>query len=174
MGNEPQKLLNGGPVFEPGPGWGFYVKRWIKKYIFGGDCTLCRTTRYILLFGAILLIFFGTSIRSYIIPNKNGQRSLENQNRDTITEIIRPGDSKTLLVRRAIADFLAESSDPSLTNGQKVFAETVLSQKVTADLKPGASIEFSAEDLAEAIEKSKSLSPSQLLKWEGYAKGIRF
>ena len=92
-----------------------------------------------------------------------------------ISEVVQPGDSKIKLARRAMTNYLAKSPDVLLTNGQKVFIETILGQDLVNDtFKTGMNIEFPADTLKSAIEKSKLLSPSQLRYWEQAAQGVKF
>ena len=167
---EGQQIL-GGPIFDFGPGWGTKTTKWFKKYIFGPKCTLCRATRYILLFGAMLLVFGGPQLRQFI--NDKKPDTLTGQIK--ITEVVRPGDSKIKLARRALADYLYQHPDATLTNGQKVNVETVLGQKIISkDFRTGNDIEFSADDIKSAIEKSKTLTPYQLQRWEDADKSVKF
>ncbi|MBI2669569.1 MAG: hypothetical protein HYX20_00230 [Candidatus Yanofskybacteria bacterium] len=165
-----QPIFFSGPVFEFGPGWGVKVKKWSKKYIFGGDCTLCRTTRYALFFGIVVLLFGGPQIRSFL----DGQKQQALISEIKITETAQIGDSKIKLTRRALAGYLGKFTNTTLTNGQKVFIETVLSQTIVDELKPGAQIDFNFENIKTLIEQSRLLTPSQLQKWEDYAKSVKF
>ena len=173
--HQPQLVDNrqksNGPVFEFGPGWGAKTKKFLKKYALGGDCSLCRDTRYVLLAVIIILVVGWPYFKK--MAGQQQPEPLTGQIK--IAEVVQPGDSKIKFARRALADYLAESPDITLTNGQKVFIETILGQGITSDtFKTGASIEFPAETMKSAIAKSKSLSPSQLKYWEAAAKGIRF
>src|SRR3989344_9472684 len=165
-----QQTLSGGPVFDFGPGWGVKIKKWFKKYLIGGDCTLCRATRYVLLFGILVLLFGGPQIRSFL----NGQRQQALISETKITETAQLGESKIKLSRRALAGYLDKFTDTTLSNGQKVFIETVLSQTITDELKPGTRIDFDFENIKTLIEQSRLLTPSQLQKWEDYAKSVKF
>lgn len=164
------ELLMGGPVFEFGPGWGVKVEKWFKKYILGGNCTLCRATRYVLLFGILILIFGGPQIRTFL----DGQKQQALISETKITETAQLGESKIKLARRALADYLDKFAETTVTNGQKVFIETVLSQTITDELKPGAQVDFDFENIRTLIEQSRLLTPSQLQKWEEYAKRVKF
>ncbi|MBI2063255.1 MAG: hypothetical protein HYT61_03425 [Candidatus Yanofskybacteria bacterium] len=159
-----------GPVFEFGPGWGSKIKKWFKKYILGGHCTLCRATRYVLLFGLVLLVFGGPQLKSLLDSKK--QQALISETR--ITETAQSGDSKIKMARRALTGYLNKFTDTTVTNGQRVFIETVLSQTITDELKPGAQIDFDFKSVETLIEQSRLLTPSQLQKWEDYAKKVKF
>lgn len=164
------ELLMGGPVFEFGPGWGVKIKKWFKKYLIGGDCTLCRATRYVLLFGIVVLLFGGPQIRSFLDGQK--QKALISETK--ITETAQLGESKIKLARRALGDYLDKFTSTTLTNGQKVFIETVLGQTIEEELKPGVRVDFDFENIKTLIEQSRLLTPSQLQKWEEYAKKVKF
>lgn len=168
-GKQPE-LLTGGPVFEFSPGWEVKIKKWFKKYILGGNCALCRATRYVLLFGVVVLLFGGPQIRTFLDGQK--QRALISETK--ITETAQSGDSKIKLARRALADYLDKFTDTTITKGQKVFIETVLSQTITDELKPGTRVDFDFENIKTLIEQSRLLTPSQLQKWEEYAKKVKF
>lgn len=163
--------ISKGPVFEFGPGWNVKTKKWFKKYILGGTCTLCRATRYVLLFGIIILLFGGAPWKqSADTPAKD---SLKGQ--ATIAEAVQGGDSRIKLARRALSDYLVRFPGPILSGGQKIYIETTLAQKVVSGaLTVGTKIEFLVEDLKLAIEKSKSLTSSQLRRWEAAAKSVKF
>lgn len=160
-----------GPVFDFGPGWGHKTKKWFKKYILGGKCTLCRATRYVFLLGIIILIFGGPQLRVFFDGHDN--QKLTGQL--IISEVIQSGDSKIKLARRALADYLTKLPDPTLTNGQKVYIETILGQEIDNDnFRAGNSIEFPTDHIKSIIEKSKLLTPSQLQRWDAAAKGVKF
>lgn len=165
------QLKSNGPVFEFGPGWGAKTKKWFKKYIVASDCSLCRNTRYILLAGIVVLTISWPYFKK--TADQQSQDKLTGQIK--IAEVVRPGDSKIKLARRALSNYLTQFPDQNLTNGQRVFIETVLGQGLVNDtFKTGINIEFPADTIKSAIEKSKLLSPSQLKYWESAAKGIKF
>lgn len=166
-----QQFLLGGPVFEFGPGWSVKTKKWFKKYVLGGNCALCRSSRYVLFFGLVILIFGGPQLKQLVSgPPK---QTLTGQIK--ISETVQRGDSRIKLTRRALANYLAQFPDPVLTNGQKVFIETSLGQEITNDVfRTGVNVEFEIDDIESAIKKSKSLTPSQLQRWENAAKGVKF
>ena len=169
--NPERQQVSGGPVFEFGPGWGTKTKKWWKKYILASDCSLCRNTRYILLIGVIILIVGWPQFKK--TSDWQPQDPLISQIK--IAEIVQTGDSKIKLARRILSDYLAQSPEPGLTNGQRVFIETVLEQDIASDtFRTGANIEIAADDIKSAIDKSKLLTPSQLQRWESAAKNIKF
>ncbi len=160
-----------GPVFEFGPGWGTKTKKWLKKYILASNCTLCRNARYILLAGIIILIFGGPWLKRLIGTPEN--TTLTGQIK--IAEVVQSGDSKIKLARHILADYLAQSPATILSNGQKVFIETILGQKIDSNIfRAGANIEFASDDIKSAIAQSQSLTPCQLQRWERAAKLVKF
>lgn len=158
--NEPYTAS--GPIFEPGPGWGGKLKKWSKKYILGGDCTLCQATRYVLVFG---IIFLAIAWPKFHVPPKIEEKS-------KITEIVQLKDGKTHLARRMLAKYLEQNPEIEITKAQKVFIETTLREKIVAELAVGNTVEIAVDEIKEAVEKSKLLSPFQLKKWEFYAEAV--
>ena len=154
-----------GPIFEPGPGWGGKLKKWSKKYILGWDCSLCRATRFVLIFGIIFLILAG--------PEINNQERAEVEEK-TVVETVQPRDGQTHLARRLLAKFLEHNKEISLTGGQKIFIENTLSEKVPdALLVVGQNVSLDLKEITSAIEEAKLLSLSQLQRWEKYAERVK-
>lgn len=144
----------GGPVFESGPGWGFYVKKWLKKYL--------------------LKIILPVIIVVAIVGVLAASRSSENGGKITVSETIKiavlRGDGRVLVARRALVDYL-KISPQELTAGQKIFIEEMLRQGMeNRKLIVGEEISFDFNDFREAILHSKNLSLYQLRVWEDYAK----
>lgn len=155
-----------GPIFEPGPGWGGKLKKWTKKYIFGWDCTLCRSFRFVLVFGVVFLLFAW--------PKLNTPKWTETARQNIVTETVRTKDGQTHLARRLLDKFLKQNAEMQLTNGQKIFIETVLREKVPTELGVGKEVSLDSGEIKIAIEKAKLLTASQLQRWEQYAKGVEF
>lgn len=165
MADEQLKLLNGpdkrsldGPIFDFGPGWGFYVKRWLGKYLFK-----------LILPIIVLIVAMGLYI------SRNGTESGEKTTADneTVKIVVLRGDGPVLAARRALAEYL-KSYPEELTAGQKIFIEEIL-RKVLGEQKlvAGEEIGFDLNRIKEAISQSKNLSLYQLQVWEGYARKIK-
>jgi hypothetical protein len=156
-----------GPVFEPGPGWGGQLKKWSKKYILGGDCALCRATRYVLVFGVVVLIMAW--------PQLNQPTRLVGENQK-IVETVQPKDGKTQLARRILARYLSQNANPKLSNGQKVFVETILKEKIPdqAVKKIGSPVELSYDEIEKALGQAALLSSFQLKRWEAFSQKVSF
>lgn len=175
MADEQPKLLNGpdlgglahpklqrsegGLVFDFGPGWGFYVKKWFGKYLFK-----------IVLPVIVLIVAMG------IYASRNeAENNAKVAANEKITVIVAHGDSRALLARKALAEYLKENPQEILTGGQKLFVEEILRRKLTnPKLTVGEEIEFYLSDIKAAFSQSKNLSSYQLEVWENYARGIRF
>ena len=157
--NGPDKKSLGGPVFDFGPGWGFYVKRWLGKYLFK-----------IVLPVVVVVVAMGIFVSRD--EAENGEKVTVNEK---ITVAVARGDSRALLARKALAEYLKGNSQEILTGGQKLFIEEILRQKLNnPKLTVGEEVEFYLSDIEAAISQSKNLSSYQLQVWEGYAKGIKF
>jgi len=151
---------SGGPVFDFGPGWGFYVKRWLGKYLFK------------IVLPAIVII---VAMSIYVSKNKaeNGEKTTAGN--EMIKIVVLHGDSRALLARRALAEYLKENPQEILTGGQKLFIEEILRRKLAnPKLIVGEVTEFAADDMKAAIAQAKQLTQFQLQKWEEYAKKVRF
>ncbi len=158
MADEQPKLLNG-PVFDFGPGWGFYVKRWLGKYLFK------------IVLPAIVVI---AALGLYIF--RDGAESNEKTAvNDKIAVVVVRGDSRTHLARKALAEYLKNYPEEPLSGGQKLFIEEILRRKLAnPKLTIGEIAEFAVDDIKAVIAQAKQLTPFQLEVWEKYAKGIKF
>jgi len=159
--NGPDKKSLGGPVFDFGPGWGFYVKKWLGKYLFK-----------IVLPVVVVIVAMGIFVSRN--EAENGKKTIIPE--ETIKIVVLRGDSRALLARKALAEYLKGNSQEILSGGQKLFIEEILRQKLTnPKLTVGEEIEFYFGDIKVAASQSKNLSPYQLEIWENYAQraGIR-
>jgi hypothetical protein len=171
MADEQPKLLNGpdkkslgGPIFESGPGWGFYVKRWLGKYLFK-----------IILPAIIVIAVVGVFTARKGTENKGMENNEKIAGGEKITVAIVRGDSRVLLARKALAEYLGKNPGESLSNGQKLFIEENLRRKIeNPKLVIGEVVEFAVADVESAIAQAKRLTQSQLEAWERYAKEINF
>jgi hypothetical protein len=83
------------------------------------------------------------------------------------------GDSTTKMARRALANYLEKNPDSSLTAEHKIYIEDMLRREVKdGRLRVGESREFSKNAIANAVEKSKTLSESQLKNLQKYANRV--
>jgi hypothetical protein len=81
------------------------------------------------------------------------------------------GDGKTMLARRALANYLEKNQDSVLTAEHKIYIEDYLRKKASHSgaIRVGTSVEFSKELIQEAIGKSKNLNERQLKNLHKYA-----
>ena len=166
MADEQPKLLNGpdkksldGPVFDFGPGWGFYVKKWFGKYLFK-----------IVLPALVIIVAMGI-----FVSRNNAENNEKITANEKITVAVVRGDSRALLARKALAEYLKGNSQEILTGGQKLFIEEILRRKLNnPKLIIGEVVEFAVDDIKAAITQAKQLTLFQLEVWEKYARGIRF
>jgi len=88
-------------------------------------------------------------------------------------ETAQNGDGTTKLARRALANYLEKTPDASLTAEHKIFIEDYLRRQVNnGKLKVGDSREFSKDNIANAVEKSKTLNEGQLKNLEKYSQRV--
>jgi len=154
---EPQEPING-PVFEAGPGWGKKTKDWLKKYFFK-----------VVLPVAVAIIIFGVAAGQ---KDNSGGLSIKNEDLlagPVFSQLVARGDSKTLLARRALGEYLASNPEVKLVLGQKVFLENHLAALIPKiQLSLNQKIEFKTADIEALIDEAKSLTSSQTEKWAGY------
>jgi hypothetical protein len=152
-----------GPVFEPGPGWGFYVKRWFKKYFFK-----------IILPALVIIALMGIFTAHRGTENKEAITNKQAIASQKIALTIIKGDSRALLARKALTEYLRKNPE-ELTKGQKLFIEETLRRKLNQPkLIVGEVIEFTADDIKNSIAQAKQLTQFQLQKWEELAEKAGF
>ena len=80
------------------------------------------------------------------------------------------GDGLTHLARKAVKQYLAENSDPSITKEHKIYLEDYLRKNVASGrIKEGDVRVFSEQLIADALTKAKNLSPQQLENLKHYS-----
>lgn len=157
-----QKNEFNGPVFEIAPGWGFKVKKWLKR---NGRVIIPALIGIILASGAI------TVYRNSNSPAK--PFVARTQNNKVLAELVGRGDGRVLIARRALTSYI-QNTNIDLTPAQRIFIEQVLSEKIGKVLSVGETVEFNISDIESAIDQSLSLTPVQLQKWGAYAKTVKF
>jgi len=92
---------------------------------------------------------------------------------NSFVETAQKGDSTTKLARRALANYLEKTPDTSLTAEHKIYIEDYLRRQVeNGRLNVGESREFSKDNIANAVEKSKALTENQLKNLEKYSSRV--
>lgn len=140
-----------GPVFDKKPG--------INKKAF--------LSLFIVLVGSVGLVL---GVRA-ILRNEPSisEKSVAAQSSAISVTVVR-GDGLVKLARRALAEYLGQHPDSSLSGGQKVFIEQRLSSTLKYVPKVGEQVQVSSENIASAIVQAKSLTPLQLNAWARYAR----
>jgi hypothetical protein len=149
-----------GPIFEVKPGWGGKLKNWIKA-------------NYKRFLTVMLIGFIVATGITLAIKQKNSSKP-EAETASTLTQIVAKGDSKTLVARKVLAEYLSQFTTVSLSNGQKVFIEELLKKEAPEKMTEGEKIEFKVQTIKTLIDQSFKLLPSTLDKWEMYARNVKF
>lgn len=148
----------------------------VKTYIAKGptfDNKYLHSSKAKYLAVAVVLGTFATALFIRFYPQETQEPI---QQTAVISQTVVRNDNQTLLARRAISEYLATHPEVKLSNGVRLFLETSLAQsrRGSARLTVGSTVEFPLSEIESLIEKSKTLSPIQLRKWENLAKKIRF
>lgn len=164
---------HGGPIFEPGPGWGERLSTWMKSSF---------TTKILPILAIIVIVLvvaslFGNQGNEVKIIKITEENSTSNNTGPTLSavpfvmieQIVQPGDGYSLIARRAILDY-AERFNITLSNGQRMYIEDTLSKTVsTQPINIGSKIRFDTSDLETLAKQAQALTPQQLQIWENYA-----
>lgn len=80
-------------------------------------------------------------------------------------------DGKTVLARRALANYLEKNQDSDLSPEHKIYIEDYLRKNVSqaGSVRIGTSVEFSKDLIQKSIAKSKTLNEKQLKNLHKYA-----
>ncbi|EKE21837.1 MAG: hypothetical protein ACD_7C00115G0002 [uncultured bacterium] len=102
---------------------------------------------------------------------KETPKAISQETGSSFIETAGAGDGKTVLSRRALANFLEKNQDSSLSAEHKIYIEDYLRKKVSysGGIRIGTSLEFSKELIQEAIARSKNLNEKQLKNLQKYA-----
>lgn len=89
----------------------------------------------------------------------------------SFVETAAKGDGTTKLARRALANYLEKNPDSALTAEHKIYIEDYLRKNAghKGSVRIGTSVEFSKDQIADAITKSKNLNEKQLKNLHKYA-----
>lgn len=165
-----QKLLQNkinqsakGPVFESGPGWGAKIKTWLGKYFY----------KVILPIIIVFLVGYGIIYRDRSELNDDNF-PLETQSpqylEGNISQVIVKGDGKINIARKAITQYFSSHPEEPATLAQKMYLETVLAKTIDSDLIVGNTVTFYEADIQAEFANAKTLTASQIQKWEAYAR----
>ncbi len=154
--------MTDGPIFEPEPGWGGRLNAW-----FHGNMLFSVALAMIIIFAIVLLIVKGMPDRRNLttsVPLSSPSQT------PVISEIVRKGDSYTLIARRMIA-----SLNGPPRPGQALYGETVLAQKIKNQrLATGVTITIPRSLILDTLMSYESLSSFQKATWENLARNVKF
>ena len=105
---------------------------------------------------------------------EESQTAISEETDEAFIETAARGDSRTTLARQALRNFLEKNNDSSLTAEHKIYIEDYLQKTVghTSGVHVGTQITFSKIQIRDAIEKSKTLTESQLNNLTKYAQRV--
>lgn len=105
---------------------------------------------------------------------EESQTAISEETDEAFIETAARGDSRTTLARKALRNYLEKNNDSSLTAEHKIYIEDYLQKTVghTSGVHVGTQISFSKTQIRDAIEKSKTLTESQLNNLTKYAQRV--
>ncbi len=128
---------------------------------------------FALVFAAGVLVFGKGSASAQEAQQDNNQQS-ENSQSQTYTYTAQPGDSYSLMARKAIQTY-GINNKVNLSEAQIIFAETNITQAAGSPvLTQGQKIEIKESTVKEWVEKAGSLSDAQKAAWDVYAQQANF
>lgn len=160
-----------GPVFEPGPGWGDRVSKWLKRHFF----------KYVLPVAAIVAAI---GVYSFLIAGNeanNGLKGEENKNQEELAArsdeavkvIVEPKAGFIRVARAGLNMYLQNKSDVAsrLTAAHRVFIEQELyNRHKPVSLTVGQTVEFKVSEMEEIINQALALTPAKLQRWQEYVR----
>ena len=104
-------------------------------------------------------------------PAEIANEIISQETGDGFVETAVKGDGTTHLARKALASYLEKNNDSELTAEHKIYIEDYLRKNVNhaGGVAVGEKISFSKELIKTSIEKSKTLTESQLKNLEKYS-----
>jgi hypothetical protein len=104
-------------------------------------------------------------------PNSISAAASSQETETAFIQTAGSGDSRTVLARAALANYLEKNADSSLTAEHKIYIEDYLQKKVdfSGRVFIGTSVEFSKSLIQDAITQSKNLTENQLNNLHQYS-----
>lgn len=164
--------MSNGPTFEAQPGWGGQVNAWLRQNL-----------RYVVLAVVVLAV-----VIIWIAARGGGNENIATGTlattglvstatplpTGTTAQTVQPRDSYTMISRRAITAYVSTSAAQE-TNGQRLYAETILQSKIqNQPLIVGQQIMFQQSEIQSTLDSYATLTSSQKAKWESMARKVRF
>lgn len=105
----------------------------------------------------------------------DGEQDSESQaSDDAYTYTAQPGDSYTLMARKAVQTYGVNNS-VNLSEAQIIFAETNLTLSANSPiLNIGQEVTIERQTVAEWVEKAQQLSEEDQAAWDSYTAGVNF
>lgn len=174
---EMQAPLPPGPVFEPGPGWGAKFKKNFIKIV------LPLIVVAVVAIG--LIMFLGREEKESSGPEIKTEKTQKVEENVSIEEIVsqegqsvniykvtaQSAEGITHLARRALKEYLAQnpSAGSELKAEHKIYIEDYLKDlHGERFLEIGEEVEFSTDEISQAIEMAKNLSENDLTNLSQY------
>jgi hypothetical protein len=96
------------------------------------------------------------------------------QSSTTYTYIAQPGDSYSVIARKAIQTYGAKNK-VNLSQSRILYTETNLTQEAgSPQLLQGQKVEIKESTVKNWVDKAKALSNDQAAKWDVYTTGVNF
>lgn len=131
------------------------------------------------LFVISVLVFAKGSANAQALVNTDENKPPEssqssNQAPTAYTYVAQPGDSYTLMARKAIQTY-GITNKVNLSQAQIIFAETNLTKEAgSPTLLLGQKVEINQDTVKNWVNKAKDLSAEQQSAWNVYAKNANF
>lgn len=104
----------------------------------------------------------------------NGEQSKSQATPNDYSYTAQPGDSYTLLARKAVQSY-TKTLSMNIPKARIIAAETILTQNAgSPELEVGQKVTLKKSDISKAVQKTKTLSPEELAAWETYVPYVQF
>lgn len=150
--------------------WARRVSWFVKKI--NKLLALSGAFAFVLLASAI--VFGKNNVKAQELVQEPSQQSSENKQAETYNYVAQPGDSYSLMARKAIQTY-GVTNKVNLSKEQIIFAETNLTQTAGSPvLAKGQKVEIKQADVKNWVEKAQKLTKEQQAAWSVYAKTANF
>lgn len=106
--------------------------------------------------------------------SQNKQPNTNNKSSDVYKYVAQPGDSYTLMARKAVQDY-NKSNKSNLSQAQIIYAETNLTQSAGSPyLEVGQSVSIKKSDVQKWVDSAKKLSNADQSAWGQYVSSVNF
>lgn len=106
--------------------------------------------------------------------NNNNQQSQQQQQEKTYKYVAQPGDSYSLMARKAIQTY-GINEKVSLSEAQIIYAETNITKEAGSPvLTQGQTVEIKESTVKSWVDKAEDLTDEQEARWQPYAARANF